>query len=79
MSAVIACVYLKHNSWPTPHPSVICVELLEGSRQPMTRRLATHPNNTAVKRAITDDTYADSVVYINDILYKLQRLFHMCK
>ena len=26
----------KHNSWPTPHPSVICMELLRGSRQPMT-------------------------------------------
>ena len=22
--------HLKHNSWPTPHPSVICVELLQG-------------------------------------------------
>jgi len=27
MSAVIACMHLKHNSWPTPHPSVIWVEL----------------------------------------------------
>ena len=26
--------------------SVICVELLGGDRQPMTGRLATHPNNT---------------------------------
>ena len=42
-----------HNScrmsrWTTPHPSVICVELLWGSRQPLTGRLATHPSNTTV-------------------------------
>jgi len=43
--------HLKHNSWlTTPHPSVICVELLGHSRQPMTGRLATRPNNTEVKR-----------------------------
>jgi len=37
--------------WTTPHPSVICVELLGGSsRQPMTGRLATHPSNTTVKK-----------------------------
>jgi len=44
-------MHLKHNSWPTPHPSVklICVELLRGSRQPMTDRLATHPSNTTVE------------------------------
>jgi len=41
--------HLKHNSWPTPHPSVIGVELLGGSRQPMAGRLATHPSNTTVK------------------------------
>ena len=40
---------LKHNSWPTPHPSVICVELLGGIRQPMTGRFATHPSNTTVR------------------------------
>jgi len=34
---------------PTPHPSVVCVELLGSSRQPMTGRLATHPSNTTVK------------------------------
>ena len=50
------CMHLKHNSchtsrwpWPTPHPSVICVELLGSSRQPMTGRLATHPDNITVK------------------------------
>ena len=48
MSAVIACMHLKQNSWP----SVICVELLGGSRQPMTVRLATHSSNTSVKRQI---------------------------
>jgi len=43
--------HLKHNSWlTTPHPSVICVELLGHSLQPMTGRLATRPNNTKVKR-----------------------------
>jgi len=45
-------MHLKHNSWPTPHPSVICVELLGGSRQPMTGRLAARPSNRAVKRQI---------------------------
>jgi len=35
--------------WPTPHPFVIYVELLGGSRQPMTGRLATHPSNATVK------------------------------
>ena len=52
VTAVIACMHLKHNSchvWPTPHQSVICVELLGHSRQPMTGRLAAHPSNTAVK------------------------------
>ena len=33
----------------TPHPSVICVELLWGSRHPVTGRLAIHSNNTTVK------------------------------
>ena len=33
----------------TPHPSVVCVELLGNSRQPMTGRLATHPINTTVE------------------------------
>jgi len=49
MSAVIACMHLKHNScrmWPIPHSSVICVELLEHCRQPITSRLATHRSNT---------------------------------
>jgi len=32
--------------WPTPHPSV---ELIGGSRQPTTGRLATRPSNTTVK------------------------------
>jgi len=49
LSCYDACMHLKHNSWPTPHPSVICVELLGGSRQPVTGRLATHPSNTPVK------------------------------
>jgi len=51
VSAVIACMRLKHNSchmsrWPTPQPSVVYyyVELLGHSRQPMTGRLATHPS-----------------------------------
>jgi len=35
--------------WPTPHPSVIYVELIGGSRQPTTGRLATRPSNTTVK------------------------------
>jgi len=34
--------HLKYNSWPTPHPSVICMELLGQSRQAVTDRLATH-------------------------------------
>jgi len=33
-------------------PIVICVELLGGSRQPMTGRLATHPSNTTLKRQV---------------------------
>jgi len=50
MSAVIACMHLKHNScrmWLTPHPSVICEELLGHGRQSLTGRLATHSSNTA--------------------------------
>jgi len=31
-----------------PHPSVICVELHRGSRQPTTGRLATRPGNATV-------------------------------
>jgi len=52
LSAVIACMHVKHNSchmWPTPRPSVVCAELLGHSRQPITGRLATHPSNTAVR------------------------------
>ena len=44
MSAVIACMHLKHNGshmWPTSQTSVVCVELLGHSRQPITGRLAT--------------------------------------
>ena len=40
--------HLKYNSWPAP--SVVCMELLGQSRQPVTGRLATHPSNTTVKR-----------------------------
>jgi len=46
------CMYLKHNSWPTPHPSVYCVELLGGNRQPVTGRLATHLSNATFKMQI---------------------------
>ena len=46
------CMHLKHNSWPTPHPSVDCVELLGGNRQPVTGRLATHPSNATFKMQI---------------------------
>jgi len=46
------CMHLKHNSWPTPHPSVYCVELLGGNRQPVTGRLATHPSNATFKMQI---------------------------
>ena len=53
MSAVIACMHLKHSSCPTPHPSVICVELLRGSRQPITDRLAQH--TLATQRLREDD------------------------
>jgi len=54
VSAVIVCTHLKYNNchmsqWPKPHPSVICVEFLWGSRQPMTGRLPAHPSNTKVK------------------------------
>jgi len=52
VSVVIACMRLKHNScrmWPSPCPSVICVELIEHSSQPITGGLATHPNDTLVK------------------------------
>jgi len=52
VSAVIACMHLKHNScrmWPTPHPSLLSVWMLPGqSRQPITGLLATQPSNTAV-------------------------------
>jgi len=40
---------LKRGSWPTPQPSVICVELLGSSRQPVTDRLATHRSSITVK------------------------------
>jgi len=55
LSAVIACMHLKHSSWPTPHPLVICVELLGVSRQPVTGQLATHPRNTTIKKQIRLD------------------------
>jgi len=45
-----ACIWNTTAGWRHPHPSVICVELLGGSRQPMTGRLATHPSNTRPKR-----------------------------
>jgi len=46
-------MHLKHSSWPTPHPSLICVELLRGSRQPITDRLAQH--TLATQRLREDD------------------------
>ena len=54
MSPVIACMHLKHNSWPTP--CYLC-GVGRGSRQPMTGRLATHTSNRTVKRQ-TDDSAA---------------------
>jgi len=45
---IVSCMHLKHNTWPTPHPSFICVQLLGGSRQPVTGRLVTHTSNTTV-------------------------------
>ena len=62
MSAVIACMHLKHNScdmWLTTHahPSVICVEVLGHSCQPITGRLATLPSNTAIKIIDADAVY----------------------
>jgi len=54
VSAVIAGMHLKHNSWHTsrllmPYPSVFCEELPWGSHQPMTGRLATHPSSPTVR------------------------------
>jgi len=44
-------MHLKHNSWPTPHPSVICVELLYAAvanqwRADLQHRLATWEKQT---------------------------------
>jgi len=47
--------------WPTLYSSVICVELLGQSCQPMTDRLATHPSNTVVC-SLSQRSSSDSMI-----------------
>ena len=51
---------------PTADVTPICVKLLGSSRQPMTRRLATHPSNTAVRIQIYTIPAGYSI--LNDVL-----------
>ena len=45
LAITVSGICMKHNSWPTPHPSVSVWSCYRGSRQPMPDRLATLPSN----------------------------------